>query len=108
MFIFLFFSSSLYYLRQMCCSIAIYTLYLSQTKDYKDNWLELDTIIANARNTGRLAALLCTDQSAAFNLVKADIIVTKLRAFGVKESHTFLPDRKIHGLHGWWRHVFPC
>ena len=49
-------------------------------------WLELDTLVASARNSGMSAGLLCTDQSAAFNLVKADIIVAKLRVFGVQET----------------------
>ena len=49
-------------------------------------WLELDTIVQKARNEGRLAGLLCTDQSAAFNLMKANIIVSKLCVFGVDEA----------------------
>ena len=36
------------------------------------------------------AALMCTDQSAAFNLVKADIIVSELRVFGVDEASLLL------------------
>ena len=53
-------------------------------------WLEIDTLVARARNEGRSAALMCTDQSAAFNLVKADIIVAKLRVFGLDEASLHL------------------
>ena len=49
-------------------------------------WLEIDTIVQSARNAGRHAALILTDQSAAFNLVKADIILSKLKVFGIDEN----------------------
>ena len=48
-------------------------------------WLELDTVVQEARNGGRHAALVLTDQSAAFNLVKADIILSKLKVFGLDD-----------------------
>ena len=46
-------------------------------------WLEIDTRVADARNRGRHVCLLCTDQSAAFNLVKKDIMMAKLELLGV-------------------------
>ena len=49
-------------------------------------WVELDTRIQDARNRKKVCALLCTDQSAAFNLVKSDIILAKLETFGVGKS----------------------
>ena len=49
-------------------------------------WLELDTLVASARNSGISAGLQHTDQSVAFNLIKADIIVAKLKVFGVQET----------------------
>ena len=48
--------------------------------------MELDTRIQDARNRKKVCALLCTDQSAAFNLVKSDIILAKLETFGVGKS----------------------
>ena len=59
--------------------------------------MELDTVVAAARNEGRLAAVLCTDQSAAFNLVKSSIIVSKLRVFGVMESALKLIESYLTG-----------
>lgn len=46
-------------------------------------WLEIDTIVQGARNRGKHALILATDQSAAFNLVKKEIILSKLKVFGV-------------------------
>ena len=53
-------------------------------------WLELDTLVSKVRNEGRSEALMCTDQRAACNLVKVDILVSKLRVFGVEESSLLL------------------
>ena len=40
-------------------------------------WLEIDTIVQGARNRGKHALILATDQSAAFNLVKKEIILSR-------------------------------
>ena len=48
-------------------------------------WADLDTLDQDTRNRGKQAALLMTDQSAAFNLVKSSIIIAKLRNFWVEE-----------------------
>ena len=47
--------------------------------------LDIDTHVAEARNQGQYTALICTDQSAAFDLVKSPIIATKLKIFGMVE-----------------------
>ena len=48
-------------------------------------WLEIETIVQGAQNRGNNALILATDQSVAFNLVKKEIILSKLKVFGVDE-----------------------
>ena len=65
---------------------------LSETQHaYRNNksclsaWIEIDTHVQRARDKGKVCALMCTDQSAAFNLVKAEIIMAKLKAYGLEK-----------------------
>ena len=44
--------------------------------------LELDTHIQKARNEGKVVALILTDMSAAFNLIKKDILLSQLKIYG--------------------------
>ena len=73
---------------------------LSETQHaYRNNkscmsaWVEIDTHVQRARDRGKVCALMCTDQSAAFNLVKADIILAKLKVYGVdKQTLSMIKD----------------
>ena len=44
--------------------------------------IELDTIIQKARNEEKAVALVMTDMSAAFNLIKKEILVSQLKIYG--------------------------
>ena len=55
------------------------------------------TLVAAARNNREVTALLCIDQSAAFNLVKSSIIISKLRIFGVMESALLMIESYLTG-----------
>ena len=48
-------------------------------------WIEIDTAVAAMRDKGMVTCLLATDQSAAFNLVTADTILSKLRNYNVDD-----------------------
>ena len=59
--------------------------------------MEIDTRVADARNRGRHVCLLCTDQSAAFNLVKKDIMMAKLELLGVVRCSCYLLSSYLTG-----------
>ena len=44
--------------------------------------LDLDTVIQKARNDGKVVALILTDMSAAFNLIKKEILLAQLQTYG--------------------------
>ena len=44
--------------------------------------IELDTIVQKARNEQKVVALLLTDMSAAFNLIKKDVLLSQLEVYG--------------------------
>ena len=48
-------------------------------------WMELDMRIRDAQNRFKHSVLVCTDQSAAFNLVTWPIILAKLEILGMDE-----------------------
>ena len=47
--------------------------------------IELDTIVQKARNEDKVVALVLTDMSAAFNLIKKDILLSQLEVYGFDE-----------------------
>ena len=49
-------------------------------------WTELDTFIQKNRNDGKVVGLVLTDQSAAFNVLEADILVPKLKLLGFHDT----------------------
>ena len=49
-------------------------------------WQDLDTQIQQFRNEGLQVALILTDQSAAFNVIRKEILVPKLSSYGFDES----------------------
>ena len=44
--------------------------------------VDLDTLIQKARNEGKVVALVMTDMSAAFNLIKKDVLLSQLKCYG--------------------------
>ena len=44
--------------------------------------LDLDTLITKAKNEGKVVALILTDMSAAFNLIKKKILLAQLEVYG--------------------------
>ena len=74
-------------------------------------WADLDARIQKATDTGKYVGLLLVDMSAAFNLVAKEIIVPKLKEFGVghyaaKLIHSYLSSRKsrvkVRGAYSAW------
>ena len=49
-------------------------------------WQDLDTQIQQYRNEGLQVALILTDMSAAFNVIKKEVLVPKLAHYGLDES----------------------
>ena len=43
---------------------------------------DADTIINSMRNQGRISVILMTDMSAAFNVIKADVLLLKMKHYG--------------------------
>ena len=61
--------------------------------------IDLDTTIQKARNEGKVVALVMTDMSAAFNLIKKNILLPQLKEYGFNFKsrslvHSYLSDRK--------------
>ena len=48
--------------------------------------IELDTIVQKSRNEGKIVALVLTDMSAAFNLIKKEVLVSQLEVYGFDEK----------------------
>ena len=59
--------------------------------------LELDTIVKNQLNKGKLVAVVTTDISAGFNLVSKEILVPKLKKFGFGELSQKLLSHYLSG-----------
>ena len=61
--------------------------------------MELDTRVQLARNRGHVAMLVCSDQSAAFNLVQSQLLLIKLKEYGLDTCslrlvESYLKERK--------------
>ena len=60
---------------------------------------DLDTTIQKARNEGKVVALVMTDMSAAFNLIKKQILVAQMKIYGFSSKsrtlvYSYLSQRK--------------
>ena len=72
---------------------------VSTRTDTQGHVSQLDTIIQKARNSDKVAALVMTDMSAAFNLIKKEILVSQLKIYGFNSKsrtlvHSYLSDRQ--------------
>ena len=52
--------------------------------------LDLVTFIQKARNEGKVVALILTDMSAAFNLIKKEILLSQLKVYSFDEKSRHL------------------
>ena len=57
--------------------------------------LDMDTFINEARNRNRMVAVVCTDMSAAFNIIKKEVLDIKLEAYGFDEASRALVDNYL-------------
>ena len=59
--------------------------------------LDIDSVIQDARNRGKNAALVLTDMSAAFNLISKEVLVPLMSEYGFVKSATDLVNSYLTG-----------